>query len=303
MVVLDEGRVGQRHAVVDPSTAPHGVLLQPAHSGCRLAGVEYDDAAGGRVDEPPRQRRNAREALQKIERSALGRQQRRCRALVLREDGPRLNAIAIFPQRRDRHGRVELAKCLAGDIESRDDAWRLRHDSCPGPLLARDDSHAARLSRAGFFYALQRWQTLDRAGRAPAWQRCGALQLARDKAEESHMADTMRALDAPPAYAQFVDRDEASARAGVPLRYGGYWFVQGGWMRPASLASANLAAAAAATKLRHHFNTTVARLAFADDEWRALDAEGNCIATAPAVVLANAGDAAHLVDFVKNILF
>ena len=107
----------------------------------------------------------------------------------------------------------------------------------------------------------------------------------------------MRALDAPPSYTQFVNRDEASTFAGVPLRYGGYWFSQGGWMRPASLAGANLAAAAAATPLRQHFNTTVAKLAFADDEWRALDADGHCIATAPVVVLANASDAAQLVDF------
>ena len=33
------------------------------------------------------------------------------------------------------------------------------------------------------------------------------------------------------------------------------------------------------------------------DEWQALDADGDCIATAPVVILANAGDAAQLVDF------
>src|SRR4030095_16349019 len=48
------------------------------------------------------------------------------------------------------------------------------------PLVARDDSVLARLTRAGFLYALDRWQALEAAGYRFEWGRCGALQLARN---------------------------------------------------------------------------------------------------------------------------
>lgn len=167
------------------------------------------------------------------------------------------------------------------------------------PLLARDDSITARLTRAGFFHALQRWQALAAAGDAPDWQRCGVLQLADAAAdanrEETRMRETIAALDPPPAYARYVDAAEASELAGLPLRAGGYWFPQGGWMCAASLIAANLASA----PIDARFNAPVTRLARIDEcnEWQALAADGSVIAAAPVVVLANAADAAQLADF------
>ena len=51
--------------------------------------------AAGRVDEPPRERRDAGEPLQEIERRALGRQHRRRRAAHLRDDVAGLAPIAV----------------------------------------------------------------------------------------------------------------------------------------------------------------------------------------------------------------
>jgi tRNA 5-methylaminomethyl-2-thiouridine biosynthesis bifunctional protein len=164
------------------------------------------------------------------------------------------------------------------------------------PLLARDDSIAARLTRAGFLYALRHWQKPDATAPAPAGQCCGVLQLADDADAEQRMRETILALDLPAAFARHVDATAAGRIAGIALRFGGYWFPQGGWMRAGSLVTANLAAAAGASRIALHYNTAVARLQRNDGEWQALDATGKVIATAPVAILANAGDAARLTE-------
>ena len=165
------------------------------------------------------------------------------------------------------------------------------------PLLARDDSIAARLTRAGFLYALQRWAALERTGHTPDWQRCGLLQLAENHDDLLRMQDTIAALDLPPDYARMVDATVATTLAGVGLRNGGYWFPQGGWMRAGSLAAACLACADNVSAVATHYGNSVDRLERRGDEWLALAADGSVIAAAPVVVLANAGDATRLVEF------
>ena len=67
--------------MVRRAAGAHRVLLQRAQRRRRLARVEDRDAAAGRVDEPARARRDAREPLQEVERRALADEQRarRCR--------------------------------------------------------------------------------------------------------------------------------------------------------------------------------------------------------------------------------
>jgi tRNA 5-methylaminomethyl-2-thiouridine biosynthesis bifunctional protein len=165
------------------------------------------------------------------------------------------------------------------------------------PLITRDDSITARLTRAGFLYALRHWQSLEADGQALAWQRCGLLQLAANAGDEARMHNIIAACGIPPDFAQYLDRTGASARAGIALASGGWWFPQGGWLRAPALVAAELAAANAARGLRTHFNTEVVQLRHVDDEWQALAADGSVIASAPLVVLANADDAGRLVDF------
>jgi tRNA 5-methylaminomethyl-2-thiouridine biosynthesis bifunctional protein len=104
------------------------------------------------------------------------------------------------------------------------------------PVATPDDSVFARLTRAGFLYALKNWSRLQ----GVRWDACGALQLSRDEKEEA--SQRKAALGQPAEYLQYVDRDEASRHAGVPLDTGGLWFPQGGWVQPRSLVSAQLAA-------------------------------------------------------------
>jgi tRNA 5-methylaminomethyl-2-thiouridine biosynthesis bifunctional protein len=104
------------------------------------------------------------------------------------------------------------------------------------PVATPDDSVFARLTRAGFLYSLSQWKKYP----GLRWDACGALQLARDAREEA--SQQKAALGEPAEYLQYVERDEASRHAGVPLAAGGLWFPQGGWIQPRSLVKAQLAA-------------------------------------------------------------
>jgi tRNA 5-methylaminomethyl-2-thiouridine biosynthesis bifunctional protein len=154
------------------------------------------------------------------------------------------------------------------------------------PVVTPDDSVLARLTRAGTLYALRRWQALP----GLAWARCGALHLAREPQEEARQRAALEALGYPAEYARYVARDEASRIAGVELAAGGIWFPQSGWVRPPSLARAQLAHALAEAC----FGFEVASLTHEAEIWTARDASGTAIASAPVAVLANAGDAARL---------
>ncbi len=101
----------------------------------------------------------------------------------------------------------------------------------------------------------------------------------------------------PESYLQALGADEASARCGMRLAHPCWLYAAGGWVDPRGLARSYLARAADAV----HFigGVEVADLVERTDgpdgaEWTAFDRHGAPLATAPAVVLANAGDALRL---------
>ena len=161
------------------------------------------------------------------------------------------------------------------------------------PIVTRDDSVLARLTRAGFLYALAHWSALEARGRSLEWDRCGVLQLARDAKEDAAQRSALAVLALPAHYAQYATREEACAHAGVAVAAGGIWFPEAGWLRPASLARAGLAACGASLETR--YGRSAAALERAGERWIVRDAEGEPIASAPVVVLANAGGALELV--------
>jgi tRNA 5-methylaminomethyl-2-thiouridine biosynthesis bifunctional protein len=154
------------------------------------------------------------------------------------------------------------------------------------PLVTRDDSFIARLSRAAFLHALRHWDTLEGVSLA----RCGVLQMPRTPEEGEAQRAALDALGYPPGYARWVSRAEASRFAGTEVAEGGVWFGQGGWVRPPSLVAALLAKA----KVSMHFGVGVESLSGSESGWAAIDAAGRTIAQAPVVVLANAFDATRL---------
>lgn len=157
------------------------------------------------------------------------------------------------------------------------------------PQLSRDDGVPSRLARAGFLYAIERWRALEAAGHALAWRRCGVLQIAKDDADEVRMAETIAALGYPPTYAEYANYATASLHAGCKVSAGGWWFPQGGWIKPANLVTAQLAAARGhapdAPRLIAHFGKFVYALRRDGEYWQALAGDGGVIATAPVVVL------------------
>jgi tRNA 5-methylaminomethyl-2-thiouridine biosynthesis bifunctional protein len=154
------------------------------------------------------------------------------------------------------------------------------------PVMTPDDSLFARLTRAGFLHALMRWRALEAAGHAPVWDECGVLQLARDAKEEAAQRAAVAALAPPPEFAQYASREEATRHAGVPVAASSLWFPTSGWMNPASLIAAQIAAAG--ERLDARFGCEVARVAYRDGTWSAYDRTKKVIATAPLAVLANA---------------
>lgn len=148
------------------------------------------------------------------------------------------------------------------------------------PVVARDDNARARLSRAGSQRALARWQGLP-AGAAP--RVCGTVQLERDEGRAAALAGTLETLAFPEHWVRLVDRDEASALAGLPLARGGVYFGQGMLLRP-NLLIETLLAADGVTILPGK----VAKVDRAGPGWRVCDQAGAELARADTVILANA---------------
>ncbi len=142
------------------------------------------------------------------------------------------------------------------------------------PVVSPDDSLFARFTRASFLYLLRNWKSLE----GVQWERCGALQMARNKEEEASQRRALATLGYPPHYAQF---DESR---------GGIWYPEAGWVDPRSLVRALLARSGIEKK----FGVGIFDLQFSRETWNARDEQGNVIATAPVVILANASDALRL---------
>jgi tRNA 5-methylaminomethyl-2-thiouridine biosynthesis bifunctional protein len=158
------------------------------------------------------------------------------------------------------------------------------------PLISRDDSSAARITRAAFLYALRRWAALEASGHAPVRGRGGLLHLATDD-ETRAVAAALNSFGYPTDYVMPVSREQAQQIAGVEVAHGGWFYPQGGWIEPASLCAAQCAAAGDALDAR--FGVQIERLERHDNQWIAIDVSGREIARAPVVVFANAQDAAR----------
>jgi tRNA 5-methylaminomethyl-2-thiouridine biosynthesis bifunctional protein len=162
------------------------------------------------------------------------------------------------------------------------------------PLVTRDDNIASRLSRAGYFLALQRWRELETAGHDLQRSQQGLIQLAEDANEFARMRETIESLGIPNHYAQAYDANALSHLLGTRVVQGGWLFPEGGSISPARIAVAQCAQAGA--RLIRTMSTYVARLERRGDTWAAFNAEGNIVANASIVVLANSHDAARLAD-------
>src|SRR5204863_9127886 len=73
VIVLDQGGVRQRHAVIDAAAATHRVLLQGTQPGQRLAGVtDHRAGPGDGVHPAPGERGHAAQVAEQVECRAFG---------------------------------------------------------------------------------------------------------------------------------------------------------------------------------------------------------------------------------------
>jgi tRNA 5-methylaminomethyl-2-thiouridine biosynthesis bifunctional protein len=202
--------------------------------------------------------------------------------------GAGLAGCAITERLASRGWRISL-------IERHDDLARDASGNPAGvfhPIVWRDDSIAARVTRAGFLYALHRWSELERAGHTLERSHQGLLQIADSTDDARAIASAIKRFGLPPSYVIAVDEQEASRLAGQPVVRPGWFFPHGGWISPAAICAAQCKVAG--DWLNTRFGTEVARIDRENGIWTAFDATGHVLAQAPVLILANAGDAQRL---------
>lgn len=96
--------------------------------------------------------------------------------------------------------------------------------------LSAHDTPLSRLILDGFGLTLRELQALPPGS---AWSPCGVLQLALTAKDAQRQAQL--AAHFPSDLLQQLDRDAASARAGIGLTAGGLFFPEGGWVHPPAL--------------------------------------------------------------------
>ncbi|BDI05552.1 FAD-dependent 5-carboxymethylaminomethyl-2-thiouridine(34) oxidoreductase MnmC [Sphaerotilus microaerophilus] len=165
------------------------------------------------------------------------------------------------------------------------------------PIFNAPDSLHARWFRAGGLRTAQlAGPPIARgevAGRVDGFLRL-ETRLDRGRAE-ARLAD----VGLPDTFLRWLDAGEASARIGLPLPQGGWWFGQGGWLSPHDWCGWLLGEAQRLAGAAFLGGRRVARLARIDAaaggrHWQALDEQGQPIADAPVVVLAQALDIPRL---------
>ncbi|OQB01621.1 MAG: hypothetical protein BWY25_01033 [Chloroflexi bacterium ADurb.Bin222] len=145
VIVFHHEHVEEGHAVILPAAHAHGVFIEHAIAGQRLAGVEDHGArCGDGVHEIARRRGNTRHPLQEVECRALPRQQRRARAADLGEELARGDFLSVADIRGESECGVHGAEDgfrygQAGDDPRRfgDDAPDQRHGGVEGGLAGR----------------------------------------------------------------------------------------------------------------------------------------------------------------------
>ena len=158
------------------------------------------------------------------------------------------------------------------------------------PLLSKDDNITSRLTRAAFLYALDTWERIGPI----TGERCGVLQLARDAEHANVQRQIAARRNYDPGFAEWLDADAASTKLGSPAPDGAWWFARGGWARPSSVCAAMLQAS---TGLTAHFGTGDVRWQRVDGQWQVTNLQGDLIAQAPVLVVANgakSSEVAHL---------
>lgn len=167
------------------------------------------------------------------------------------------------------------------------------------PLLNRAWSDIAlQFSLHGFGLAQQIQHSLQHAGYHFAQASCGVLQLALDATDAQRLHHIADQLPLPPDFVRWLSAATIQAQWGLTVTHGGLFFSSAGWLSPPAYCAALLQAATQSTVV---YGQQVAQLQRVNHEWYAVDANGHCLAHAPAVILANAHAATALLPHLPLI--
>ncbi|MDX1558050.1 MAG: bifunctional tRNA (5-methylaminomethyl-2-thiouridine)(34)-methyltransferase MnmD/FAD-dependent 5-carboxymethylaminomethyl-2-thiouridine(34) oxidoreductase MnmC [Marinobacter sp.] len=116
-------------------------------------------------------------------------------------------------------------------------------------------------------------QRFYRHWRGQFWHPTGLLQLAHSAQEEDRQARFLQRNDYPQDILRPVDREQASALAGVPTQTGGLWFPHSGWLEPGNLCKSLTDHPLISTM----FGDEVSRLVPHNGQWHISTEEGSSI--------------------------
>ncbi len=155
------------------------------------------------------------------------------------------------------------------------------------------DGHHARWQRAAALEA-QRAVRFAIDHHAVAGATDGVVRLDRSGRTRDQMQAMLERLALPGDFVQALDAEQASARCGVQLRYPAWFFAGGGWVQPGGLARSMLRRAGPMAQMLGGRSAQAIQSVRA--RWQVRDGAGALIASAPTLVLANAGDALRLLQ-------
>ena len=142
------------------------------------------------------------------------------------------------------------------------------------PLLSQDDNVASRALRFGYEQIMHQ----------SVFHRCGALQVAGDKAQAMQWQAMLMRHQFDPAFAQWLDGKQTHRYSGCDHPFGGIWYAQSGWVHVASICHHWLNNRLISAR----YGVAAARMIYGDGIWQVWSAEQTLLAQAPIVVMANA---------------
>lgn len=158
-------------------------------------------------------------------------------------------------------------------------SWGILH-----PHFTRDDSPLSKLSREGFLLARSRLRELEEKTGEPLFEPLGCLQMAHTDeiyAEWQSAASQDQPFALPADYGTLLQKEEASLKAGLSLKRGGWFFPMSGMARCGAFCRALIKASGAS----YRGNTQVVALKKQDKYWQLIGEFGEVIDEATDVVV------------------
>lgn len=158
-------------------------------------------------------------------------------------------------------------------------SWGILH-----PHFTRDDSPLSKLSREGFLLARSRLRELEEKTGEPLFEPLGCLQMAHTDeiyAEWQSAASQDQPFALPADYGTLLQKEEASLKAGLSLKRGGWFFSMAGMARSGAFCRALIKVSGAS----YRGNTQVVALKKQDKYWQLIGEFGEVIDEATDVVV------------------